>query len=226
MFGGIEAGAGEQRPPHVPGQPARQPGDLDPGRLPRRAPDRAAGRRPPLHRAAAARPRPHRRAQPSLAAHRSLTARRGSTRIVSRHEGRADRQRLPPSGRAGLPRPRGDRRRARPAGRVVGLDHLPRDGRAGTGDGRRARRARHRRRRAGGDGQPQLGPAADRAVRRVRLRSGPRADQLPPRRRGGQVHRRPLRRPRPAGRPRAGRRPGRRRVRAQVRSSAPRPTPC
>ena len=65
----------------------------------------------------------------------------------------------------------GDRRRAGPAGRVVGHDHLPRDGRAGAGDGRRPRRARHRRRRAGGDGQPQLGAAAHRAVRRVRARA-------------------------------------------------------
>ena len=36
---------------------------------------------------------------------------------------------------------------------------LPRDGRAGPGDRRRPRRARHRRRRAGRDGQPQLARA-------------------------------------------------------------------
>ena len=79
----------------------------------------------------------------------------------------------------------GDRRRARPAGAVVGHADLPPGRRAGAGDRRRPRRAGHRRRRAGGDGQPQLGAPAHGAVRRVRLGTHPRADQLPPRRRGG-----------------------------------------
>ena len=62
-------GRGQQRSPHVPGQPARQPGDLGAGRLPRRTADRPADRRPPLLRAAAARPRAHDGTQPPLAAH-------------------------------------------------------------------------------------------------------------------------------------------------------------
>ena len=114
------------------------------------------------------------------------------------------------------PGPGGDRRRAGSAGRVVGNDHVRRDGTPGEGDGGRARRARHRRRRAGGDRVAQLGAAADGVVRGVGLGSDPGADQLPARRRGGQVHRRPLRRPVAARRSRARGRAGRRRVRDEV----------
>ena len=99
-----------------------------------------------------------------------------------------------------------------------------RDGRAGPGAGRGARRPRHRRRRAGRDRQPQLGSAADRAVRRQRLGPGARADQLPARRRRGQVHRRAQRRPRAAGRPRARRGAGVGASASTGSSSAPTPT--
>ena len=61
--------SGQQRPADVPGQPARQPGDLGSGRFARRPADRTADRRPPLHRAAAARPRPDDGAQPPVATH-------------------------------------------------------------------------------------------------------------------------------------------------------------
>ena len=55
--------------------------------------------------------------------------------IPSGHEGCADGQRLPPSGRAGLRRPDRGRRRARPARRLVGRAHLAR--RSPSGPGRR-----------------------------------------------------------------------------------------
>ena len=58
----------------------------------------------------------------------------------SRYEGCADGQRLPPPSGAAVSRSRGDRRRTRPAGRVVGIDHLSRDGATRQGDGGRARR--------------------------------------------------------------------------------------
>ena len=141
------------------------------------------------------------------------------------HEGPADRQRLHPPRRAALPRPHGDRRRAGPAGRSRGARSTYAEvAERARAHRRRARRARHRRRRAGGDGQPQLGPPADRAVRRLRLGAHPRADQLPPRRRGGALHRRALRRPRAARRSRARRRPRRTSSASTRSSSAPRPT--
>ena len=71
VFGGVKAGRGQQRPADVPGEPARQPGRLDPGRHARRAADRPAGGRPALHRGAAARYRPARRADPPVAARRA-----------------------------------------------------------------------------------------------------------------------------------------------------------
>ena len=119
----------------------------------------------------------------------------------------------------------GDRRRARPAGAsrgarsptarwpsgpgrmAAGLDEL------GIGVGERVAMVSHN--------SARLLTAL---LRRVRRRAHPRADQLPARRRGGQVHRRALRRPGAARRPRAGRRAaGGRRASARS-SSAPRPT--
>ncbi len=164
-FGGDRGRRRQQRPAHVPRQPPRQPGDLHPRRLGRRPAGRAAGGRPPLHRAAPARARPHRRTQPSLGADRARTLRRA-------HEGPPDRQRLHQPCRAALPRPDRHRRRAGPTCRVVGLADLPRGRRAGPRHRRRARRDGHRSGRAGGHGQPQLGPADHRPVRRVRDPAG------------------------------------------------------
>ena len=66
------------------------------------------------------------------------------------------------------------------------------DGRARPRAGRRARRARRRARRAGRDRLAELGPPAHRVLRRQRVRPSPRADQLPPQRGRGRVHRRAL----------------------------------
>ena len=98
----------------------------------------------------------------------------------------------------------------------MGFDHLPRDGSSCHGPGGRPGRARHRRRRPGGDGQPELRTAPDGPVRRVRLGPSARADQLPPRCRRGPVHRRALRRTRAVHRSRARRGAGRHRVRTPV----------
>ena len=67
VFGGVDGRREEQRPTDVPGQPARQPGDLDPGGHARRSADRTAGRRPPLQRRVAARPGVVGRARPAVA---------------------------------------------------------------------------------------------------------------------------------------------------------------
>ena len=53
-------------------------------------------------------------------------------------------------------------------------------GRPGPGPGRRSRPPGHRPGRAGGRRLPQLGPAPDVLLRRLRLGTHPRADQLPP----------------------------------------------
>ena len=86
------------------------------------------------------------------------------------------------------PRPHRHRRRARSAGRVVGLADLRRDGPAGPGAGRRARRARHRPRRAGRRSSATTRPGCSpRCSACQRLGARPRADQLPARRRGGRA---------------------------------------
>ncbi len=60
-------------------------------------------------------------------------------------------------------------------------------------------------RRAGGHRQPELRPPAHQLLRRERLRSHPRARELPAQRRRGRLHRRALGGLDPAGRPGAGR---------------------
>ena len=91
------------------------------------------------------------------------------------HEGGPHGQRLPPPGRARLRRPHRHRRRTRPAGRILGVAHLPGSGGPGPGPGRRARRARASAGRAGGHRQPELGPAAHQLLGRARLGAHPRA---------------------------------------------------
>jgi hypothetical protein len=100
---------------------------------------------------------------------------------------------------------------------VVGLAHVPRDGRARESAGGRARRARRGARRARCDREPQLGPVAHVVLRRERVRPHRRADQLPAERRRGRVHRRPLRRVRAARRSRARARARRHRREAPIR---------
>ena len=89
------------------------------------------------------------------------------------------------------------------------------------GHGRRPRRPRRRARRAGRDRLAEQRPPARRPVRRLRLRPRRRADQLPPQRRRGPLHRRALRRVRPPRRSRA-RRGARRRRRARTASCSAR----
>ncbi len=135
--------------------------------------------------------------------------------------------RLPRPGAGGLPRADRCRRRARPAGAAAGR-------RAGRGHLRRARREggchggvpRPHRDRGGGAGRLRLAQqraSADCVLRRVRLRPGAGADQLPALGGGGGLHRRAQRCARPVRRPRARGAPGRRRVRAQVPDRARRP---
>ena len=99
------------------------------------------------------------------------------------------------------------RRRARPAGTLAGRADLPASGRAGPGPRRPASTAW-----ASAPGErvadrvAELGPAADRVLRRERLGPGPRARQLPAARRRGPLHRRALRGVGAARRPRARRR--------------------
>ena len=150
-------------------------------------------------------------------ASRSLDRGRGSA-MMTNHEGCAHRQRLPPPCRGGLPGPHAivdePDQPAESWGSITYAEMAP----AGPGPGRGARRNGHRR---SANGSPIVSHNSarllDRAVRCQRLRPGPRADQLPPRRRGGALHRRALRRARADRRSRAGRGAGRRRVRAQVR---------
>ena len=73
----------QQRAAHLPGQPPRQPGHLDPCRHARRPADRTADRRPPLQRAAAARSGTARRAPSPLAARGSQLRRCEPTRRSS-----------------------------------------------------------------------------------------------------------------------------------------------
>ena len=77
---------------------------------------------------------------------------------------------------------------------------------------------------SGRDRLAQQRPPPRRDVRRVRLRARRRADQLPPQRRGGRLHRRALGRLRAARRPRARRGPGRRARAAPVRARPGSPT--
>ena len=217
-FGGIEAGAGQQRQAHLPRQPPRQPGDLDPGRPARRPPGRAPGRRPPLHRAAAARAGAYRRTQPTLAPGRARTVRSYHMKVpltvndfLRRAEllypdriGIVDEPNQPAESWGSLTyREVAERARAIAAG----LDEL------GIGAGR-----------AGGDGHPQLGPPDHGPVRRVGLGPDPRPRQLPAGGGRGELHRRALRVTDAARRPRARRRPRRGEVRAAVRDRGRKPT--
>ena len=130
------------------------------------------------------RPAPH-------ISHRTMVRRDVMAATIREHEGRTHRQRLPPTRRAALPGPRSA---------IVDEPDQPAESWGTITYAEMAARARaqaaaldahgHRRRRAGRHRQPQLGPPAHRAVRRQRQRSGARADQLPARRRGGEVHRR------------------------------------
>ena len=139
--------------------------------------------------------------------------------------GSADRQRLPGARRARVRRPRRRRRRARPAGRVAG-DALPG---ARSRAGRRAQAAgldalgvgagRARR-----DRVAQLGASVHVVLRRERLRTGARADQLPAERRRDRLHRRALGRVGAARRPRARRRARERATPSTASCSARRPT--
>ena len=83
------------------------------------------------------------------------------------HEGRTHRQRLPPPRRAALPAtasPSSTSRTSRPSrGARSPTPRWP----SGPGRRRRPRRTRHRRGRTRRDRQPQLGPPADRLLRRV-----------------------------------------------------------
>ena len=112
-------------------------------------------------------------------------------------------------------------RRTRPARRQLGTDDMAAGRRARQGDGRRPRRPRRRSWRADRDRLAQQRPPPRRPVRRLRLRTRRRADQLPPQRRRSPLHRRAVRRLRPPRRSRA-RRSARRRRRAPPVRARPR----
>ncbi len=115
--------------------------------------------------------------------------------IPSGHEGCADRQRLPPAGRAGLRRPDRRHRRARPARAVVGRADVARRWRSGPGP---RPPASTRSGIAPGERVAVVSQNSARLLhqllRRQRQRAHPRADQLPAGPARGRLHRRALRR--------------------------------
>ncbi len=137
----------------------------------------------------------------------------GGTRALS-----ADRHGLPRPRCHGLSRSHRRGRRAGPAGRVVGRDHVRRAGPPRPRAGRVARRDGCAGRRPGRGRVAELRPVADVVLRRLGLGPGAGADQLPARGRRDPLHRRALRRRGADGRPRPAA-PGRRgRVQADVRA--------
>ena len=100
VFGGIEAGRGNNGQLTFPANLHGNPGDLGSGRFGRRPPDRAADRRAPFQRAAAAGPRSDDGAQSAVAAHGAaplvdtarVTAPASHSFTVTGHEGCTHRQ--------------------------------------------------------------------------------------------------------------------------------------
>ena len=108
---------------------------------------------------------------------------------VRTHEGCADCPRSSSPRRARVRRPHRNRGRAGSARIVVGFADLEADRRARSSSSRRSRRARDRAGRTSRGPVAQLGASVDLVLRGVWLGSSARADQLPPRRRRGPVHR-------------------------------------
>ena len=128
----------------------------------------------------------------------------------------ADSPRLPRPGRARVPGPGRDRRRARAARAQPRRDHLPRDGGPGAGPGGPAGPARRAPGRPGRDRLAELRAAAHVVLRRLRMGPGAGADQLPAGPGRDRLHRQAQRRLGRVRRPGAARCPARPRRPAQV----------